>query len=95
MTVGELEQAVWKLEGIRIVIRAGTDEHVGDYEYKNAAYGNMSLTNFFRIRIEPKLNGNGFVVIDGSGTQPMAGPILKTCEVPTERSSELTEARNE
>ena len=70
MTVSEFEEAVWNLEGIRIVIRAATNVEVGDYEYVNAAQWNSSLTRLFRNRIEDKLGDNAFVVIDGYGTQP-------------------------
>ena len=70
MTVGEFEEAVWNLEGIRIVIRAATNVQIEDYNYANAAQWNSPLTRLFRNRIEPKLDGNAFVVIDGSGTQP-------------------------
>lgn len=77
MTVSEFEEAVWDLEKFRIVIRAGVNEEVQDYDYSNAAQSTISLTTFFRNRITPRVDGNEFDVIDGFGTLPHGGTHLE------------------
>lgn len=51
MKVWEFEEAVWKKDTIRIVIRAAANSEVGDYDNKNAAQGNRNITWFLNTRI--------------------------------------------
>ena len=51
MRVHEFEDAVWRIEGIRIVIRAPWNDQVGDYPAYDQVSDNTSLTQFLRDRV--------------------------------------------
>tara|TARA_B100000700_G_scaffold331223_2_gene462419 strand:+ start:6894 stop:7163 length:270 start_codon:yes stop_codon:yes gene_type:complete len=70
MTVKEFEEAVWQLEGIRLVIREASGAEVADYDYDRAAYRTHSITEWLRNRIYPRLDGLEAVVINGYGEIP-------------------------
>jgi hypothetical protein len=70
MTPPEIEQAVYELEEIRIVIRAGVREPLGDFGYERKAAGNSSITEWLEQRIAPIVGGNAVVVVDGTGALP-------------------------
>ena len=70
MTVAEFESRVWELEGIRVVIRAGGDEEVDIYDYHRRTKWSQILSYFCLSRIETRVKGKQFVVIDGYGKQP-------------------------
>ena len=70
ITVAEFEDKVWVLENIRIVVRAPQTDMVEDYDYKRNSSASSSVTDWGNRRVKPKLNGNDFYVVDGSGTRP-------------------------
>jgi hypothetical protein len=70
MRPSDIEQAVFELEEVRIVIRASVNEDLGDYQYDRKAAGNSSITDWLEQRIRPLLNGHSVVVVDGSGALP-------------------------
>jgi hypothetical protein len=66
----EIERAVFELEQVRIVIRAPVRMDLGEYEYERQAAGNASITQWLEQRIYPLVEGNGVVVVDGTGALP-------------------------
>ena len=79
MKVWEFEEAVWKTERIRIVIRATASSEVGDYDYQKAAQGNRNITWFLNTRIRSRVVGDYEVaVIGGDGKQPYGGTYIQT-----------------
>ena len=70
MKPADLEQAVFDLEEVRIVIRSPLNQELGDYQYDRKAAGNTSITDWLEQRIRPLLDGKAVVVIDGSGALP-------------------------
>ncbi|KPY54792.1 MULTISPECIES: hypothetical protein [Pseudomonas syringae group] len=76
-TVQEFEEQVWGLEGIRLVIRAPEGAALTEYEYKNAAQSNISLTKWINTRINPALNGYEATVIQGNGEEPHGRNLLR------------------
>ena len=78
MTVSEFESAVWELEGIRIVIRAGKNEKVDMYWNERRIAGTKTLDRFWNLRIVGKLNGKDFAVFDGYGLQPRGQTLVQT-----------------
>jgi hypothetical protein len=66
----EIEQAVFDLEEVRIVIRAPLKEDLGDFDYDRKAAGNTSISDWLEQRIKPLINGHSVVVIDGTGALP-------------------------
>ena len=77
MNVGDLEDAVWTIDGIRLVVRAPMNQEVGDFDWQNAISENTSLTSYFRIRISPRLQQVEFSVIDGRGMEPNGNTRIK------------------
>ena len=77
MKVGEFEEAVWRIDGIRIVIRAAADCQVRDYDYQIAAKKNWRITQLLG-RIKEYVGDLEVVVIQGNGEQPNGGRHLET-----------------
>ena len=70
MTPLEIEQAVYELEEIRIVIRAGVREVMDDFVYERKAAANTSITEWLEQRIVPIVGRYPVVVVDGTGALP-------------------------
>ena len=66
----EIEQAVFDLEEVRIVIRAPVRDELGDFQYDRKAAGNTSISDWLEQRIKPIVDGRAVVVVDGNGTLP-------------------------
>ena len=70
MRPADLEQAVFDLEEVRIVVRARPNTELGDLQYDRKAAGNTSITEWLEQRIYPLTDDYYVVVIDGSGALP-------------------------
>ncbi|NQU65917.1 MAG: hypothetical protein HQ517_16775 [SAR324 cluster bacterium] len=77
MKVSEFEENVWRVEGIRIVLRANPDSLVEDYDYKNAADERWRVTELIEKRITTRINGIFTMVLQGNGEEPHGGILLK------------------
>lgn len=78
MKVWEFEDAVWKVEGIRVLVRAHVDTTVKPYPYKRAADSGWRLSELAGNRIEPCLAPHDFQFVDGDGAIPHRGSRLPT-----------------
>ncbi len=78
MTVQELEDKVWALDGIRIVVRESANKKVKDYPQKKAAQSNWRITQFIDVRVRPLLKGQEVVVLMGDGEYPHGGTLLSS-----------------
>lgn len=80
MNVAEFEDAVWALEGIRIVIRAPSHEELPrEYDFRNAANSQHSLATFRKNRLyQAYIGDREVIVIDGYGTRPNGNTHLQT-----------------
>ncbi len=67
MKVREFEEAVWRIEGIRIVIRAPWNDEVGDYPAYGQEPDNISLMQFFRNRVYHLTGDLDIAALDGEG----------------------------
>jgi hypothetical protein len=85
MTALEIEQAVFNLEEIRIVIRASAGTPMDDFKYVRAAAGTSSISEWLQQRILPLTNDNEVVVIDGNGTIPHGRTKMSTLRGSYER----------
>jgi hypothetical protein len=85
VTASEIEQAVFDLEEIRIVIRASLRTQLGDFNYSRKAAGNSSITEWLEQRIHPIITGNQVVVVDGSGALPHGRTKLEKLRASYER----------
>ena len=72
MTIKELEQDVYDLDEIRIVVRAARNLDVGEYRYERKASDNTSITEWLDQRVYPLLGPERVrvEVIDGYGALP-------------------------
>jgi hypothetical protein len=70
MRISEFEEAVWKVDHIRIVIRAPHGEAVQSFDWVKAADQELRLSEYVKTRIEPRLNSFEFRIIDSSGEVP-------------------------
>jgi hypothetical protein len=66
----ELEQAVFDMDEIRVVVRANTGTDLDDYKFVRKAAGSASLTDWLDQRIRPLLRGHEVAVVDGNGVSP-------------------------
>ena len=78
MKVWEFEEKVWEVEGIRIVIRAASEENVSNYTFKNSSQEGWRVTQFIEKRIQPKIGDSEVIIIQGDGEQPHGRVILRT-----------------
>ncbi|AEO48680.1 hypothetical protein [Rhodospirillum rubrum] len=78
MTPREIEQMVFELEEVRIVIRASVNAELGDYEYSRKAAGSASITEWLQQRIYPIIEGYDVVVTDGTGAIPHGRTKMET-----------------
>lgn len=77
-TVREFEEAVWRVEGIRIVVRADPNDKVILYYYERAAPKNFTVQKWIDGRVDAKVGGREVVVIDGTGHIPPGHTHLET-----------------
>lgn len=70
MTPTEIEQRIFELEEIRVVVRAASNERLGNYNFDRKAAANASITDWLNSRVLPLLDGNEVVVVDGTGAIP-------------------------
>ncbi len=78
ITVQELEKQVWKLDGVRIVIRDRATSKVQKCWHKRAARENWSITKFLAKRIRPLVAEREVVVINGEAAVANGKMLLKT-----------------
>ena len=78
MNLWDFEEAVWNLEGIRIVVRSPYGEEAEDYTYEKAAKGNQTLAAFIGLRIRPCVGERDVIAINGSGQVVNGGTHLGT-----------------
>jgi hypothetical protein len=70
MTPTEIEQKIFDLEEIRVVIRAQSNTKLGNYNFDRKAAINASISEWLSSRVYPILDGNEIVVVDGTGAIP-------------------------
>ncbi|MCD6328425.1 hypothetical protein J7M28_12860 [bacterium] len=78
MTVQELEDKVWKLDGIRIVVRASVSTQVGDYSHKNKGQNNWRISEFVQKRLAGLLSKLEVVVLMGNGQEAHGNTLLSS-----------------
>lgn len=78
MTVTEFEDAVWRVENIRIVLRAGSAAQVEDYEYTNAASQTWTLNEWLAARVNGRVGDYEVEIIKGDGERAHRGQLVRT-----------------
>lgn len=67
MTGKQFEEAVWNIEGVRIVLRAPDTATVRKYKYLRADQEGHRITEWLNNRVVPRVGDISSVVIDGHG----------------------------
>ena len=73
-----LEQSVYDLEGIRIVVRANAGHQCMPYSFQRMAANNASITEWLTQRVLPSANGAEVEVVNGFGGTPHGRTKLST-----------------
>lgn len=53
ITASELERKIYELEEVRVIIRAGKNDQVQDYDYSRKAATNTSISEWLNTRVRP------------------------------------------
>ena len=67
MKVWEFEEAVWKQEAVRIVVRAPIGAEVEAYDFEHADRDERTVAIFLGDRVEPLIGDYEVSAIDGTG----------------------------
>ena len=78
MRIRDFEDAVWNLEGIRIVIRGSWSDEVGDYSYERRANQTNTLQELIDNRIRECIGDRDVVAINGRGGVVVGQTTLRT-----------------
>ena len=78
VSVSELEQEIFELEEVRVIIRQKRDTQVSKYDYKRKASISTSVTDLIETRIKPLVGGADVVVVNGQGLQPHGRTKVET-----------------
>ncbi|WP_375428141.1 hypothetical protein [uncultured Sphingomonas sp.] len=73
-----LEQKIFELEGVRVIVRASGDEKVGKYDYQRCATGTMTLADWLKKRVYPLTGDLDVVVVNGRGEMPHGKTHMNT-----------------
>jgi len=68
--IHEFEQAVWRVDRLRLLVRGPKDAIVGDYDWVKAADQGLTVTEYIKTRITLKVMYLQFSIVDGSGKMP-------------------------
>jgi len=79
ISVLELENKVYELDEIRIVIRCNKNEKVKDFKYNRKCDKDVNISDYIINRIKPLLSNNiDVTVIDGNGCIPHTRTKIET-----------------
>ena len=78
VSVLELEQKIFELEELRVVIRQKRETQVPKYDYKRKASISTSVTDLIETRIKPLVGDADVVVVNGQGLQPHGRTKVET-----------------
>ena len=78
-TIADIEDAVWEVERVRVVVRDRSDCRIrGDYGYERAAKASWRVTELLDKRVRPAVDDRDVAVVDGGGDQPHGKTLLRT-----------------
>ena len=85
ITIKQLEERIFELEEIVLVVRGKTTQPVGDYAYERKAAGNQSVTDWIEGRLKKSIGDLEFQIISGDYTQPHGRTKLETLRASYDR----------
>ena len=74
----DIEDQIWVLEGIRVVIRAPKNAQFEEYNYSRKISSTSSVTDWVNGRLRPIIGDTDFSVIDGNGIVPHGRTSMDT-----------------
>lgn len=77
ISVLQLEEKIFQLEGVVIRIRASSDTQVFDYGYTRKAPETQTVSVWLQTRVVPCLRGFEFCIIGGNFSSVMGQTSLK------------------
>lgn len=78
MTPLQIEQRIFELEDVRVVVRAPSSTNLGDYAFQKKADKSASVSEWITTRVRPAIGDCEIVVIDGSGAIPHGRTKMST-----------------
>lgn len=78
MTVAQFEDAVWRIESIRIVVRASLRVEIGTYGYERGAPETWTLSEWLQNRVNGQTQGCEVEIIKGDGKRAHRGQLVRT-----------------
>lgn len=77
-TIKNFENSVWRLEKIRIVVRADSWKEVEDYDFSFKAMQKITIAKFVEDRIMGSIGNFSVEVVDGYGSVPNGNSLVGT-----------------
>ena len=79
ISVRDFEEAIWNLEGIRLLVRAPKDTRLlNAYGFERSANRDWTLNKWIQTRVEPIMWDFEVTIVDGRGAIPRANSRLQT-----------------
>lgn len=78
MTIEQFEEAIWEVDGLRVVVRAKANVDIGEYDRVNASNERWSVTQWLESDRLQGLQGHEIIVIGGNGEEPHGKTLLRT-----------------
>lgn len=78
MKVGDLEDKIFAIEGIRVIFRASENQEVGEYAFQKAANENWTINEWISGRFTDDQKKLPIVVLNGRAQQPQRNTRLAT-----------------
>ena len=79
VTIMAFEDAVWEVEGVRVVVRDRSDFRIGrDYGYERAAKASWRVSELLDKRVRPAVDDREVAVVEGGGSRPHGKTLLRT-----------------
>jgi hypothetical protein len=77
MQVWEFEEAVWRVDHLRVVIRAPKESAVEDFGWVHAYDQAANVISYIRTRLSPKIGDNEVSIYDGRGFEPNGNTYIR------------------
>jgi len=78
VTVQEIEDKAWSLDGIRIVIRDKQNAKVSSYSHQYAVQANWTVSKYIASRIEPLIGDREVIVVNGEGVKVNGNTLVSS-----------------
>jgi hypothetical protein len=77
MQVWEFEEAAWRVDHVRVVVRAPKRTAVEDFEWVNAYDEKAKVASYIRTRLSSKIGDYEVSIYDGRGLEPNGNMYIR------------------